>query len=161
MWAPTKKTRCGPPCERCFNPVIQNGIVRRRRKKNGPIKTFIFHRDCFPCRLCKKSRQGWMEENGFHRSCQPCTGCGKAFKHTTPTTVCTKRCKTRAPVMDIVLVASMRKKATLPKVLMMKIFSFTFVLKPNVRHSLSLHTIAYIKEIEERRKCARHDRSLR
>lgn len=164
MSSSTKKKKCGPPCQRCLYPVIDNSIVEIRRGKSGNVKTFTYHANCFPCRLCKKSKIGRMQKNGYHLSCQPCTGCGKPFKHSTQMKECSKRCQSRAPAMDIVLVASMRLNATLPQELMMIIFSFTFALKTKSQNFLSVYTISYIKEVEERNRQARkarQDRSLR
>lgn len=119
MWSLVEKSRnrCGPPCQRCFAPVIGGGFKSEHKRR-----TRVYHFECFPCRLCKKSGTGTILENGYHRTCDPCTGCGKPFQRSNPKDCCSRRCTTRAPVMDIVYVASFRANARLPKDLLIKIF---------------------------------------
>lgn len=148
MSYPDNKSRnnCGPPCHRCFAPVIGGGFKSKRR-------TWVYHFKCFPCRLCKKSGSDTILPNGYHPKCSPCIGCTKPFQHSNPTIgFCSRRCSTKAPVMDIVHVASFRAHARLPKVLLIKIFLFTYEVKPKVQYSLSLDVVRYLKMIEEKHR---------
>jgi len=143
-----KRNNCGPPCHSCWAPILD--------EKAMIVKRNSFHMRCFPCRFCKKSKNGdIMFRNGYHHDCQPCKGCGKPFNHSDrDVKYCTKRCETSAPVMDIILVSTRRKNIYIPKVILKEIHGFlygrVFVRKVEFPRVLSDKTISYIAEIEEK-----------
>jgi len=145
-----KRNNCGPPCNSCYAPILDNNVMILRRNN--------YHMKCFPCHFCKKRKNGdIMLKNGYHNLCQPCKGCGKPFFHLEKyVKYCTKRCETSSPIMDIILVSALRRNIYVPKVILKEIHGFlygrVFIKKIEIPRVLSDQTVLYIARIEEKHR---------
>jgi hypothetical protein len=134
-----KKSRIGPQCDFCMTAITDNFLYDTNKK---------YHIECFRCKLCGIiNKNNPVQKNGYHYNCQPCFGCIKPFEHLY-SIYCSEWCKTKAPIISLIYISSIRNNTPLYKDILYMIYVFAYGPIQNI--GLSIETKQMIHNIEKK-----------